>query len=204
MIPLAALLPGRDYKDTADGSMTCWRTRRDVTDPRPGRRPARTAVYLPNRGEHYEHLTRREGARLDLTDHPILARREETRRKRAEAEAAAQGAPGAEAARARIPHRRSPVADREVQRRTTRSRSCEERHGYKRAGSSNDWRSPYQSSGSYAMGDYGDHWISLSGSDAANGVGRLTAGGDCHGDAFDLFVHFEHGGDFEKAVDFSP
>jgi AAA domain len=201
MIPLAALLPGRDYKDTADAFYDLLEDASDdvLIPDRAAARPGQL-VYLPNRGEHYEHLISKEGARLDLTDHPILARREETRRKRAEAEAAARAhREQKQRERAsRTDDRPSPIekfnADHSIE-------ELLERHGYKRAGSSNDWRSPYQSSGSYAMGDYGDHWISLSGSDAANGVGRLTAGGHCHGDAFDLFVHFEHGGDFEKAVD---
>ena len=40
------------------------------------------------------------------------------------------------------------------------------RYGYKQAGSSRDWKSPMQSSGSYATRNYEDYWISLSGSDA--------------------------------------
>ena len=75
-----------------------------------------------------------------------------------------------------------------------------DRYGYTQAGSSSDWRSPFQSSGSHATHDYGDYWVSLSDSDDANEVGAKTANGHRHGDAFDLFVHFEHGGDFKKAI----
>ena len=75
-----------------------------------------------------------------------------------------------------------------------------DRYGYKKAGSSSDWRSPFQSSGSHATHDYGDYWVSLSDSDDANEVGAKTANGHRYGDAFDLFVHFEHAGDFKKAV----
>lgn len=68
-----------------------------------------------------------------------------------------------------------------------------------RGGNSPNWRSPYQTSGSYATRDFGDYWVSLSGSDAAAGIGATCAGGR-YGDAFDLYVHFQHGGDFNAAV----
>jgi len=57
-----------------------------------------------------------------------------------------------------------------------------------------------QSGGSFATRDYGDYWISLSGSDCAAGIGQDTKTGQRFGDAFDLFVHFEHAGDFNAAV----
>ena len=75
-----------------------------------------------------------------------------------------------------------------------------DRYGYKQAGSSSNWRSPFQSSGSYATHDYGDYWVSLSDSDDAQDIGAKTVNGHRYGDAFDLFVHFEHDGDFRKAV----
>lgn len=68
-----------------------------------------------------------------------------------------------------------------------------------RGGSSPNWRSPYQTSGSYATRDFGDYWVSLSGSDAAAGIGAACTGGR-FGDAFDLYVHFKHRGDFTAAV----
>jgi hypothetical protein len=44
----------------------------------------------------------------------------------------------------------------------------------------------------------GGKWVSLSGSDAAAGVGAQCSSG-CYGDAFDLFVHYDHGGDRKAA-----
>jgi hypothetical protein len=76
------------------------------------------------------------------------------------------------------------------------------RYGYEQQGRSPHYRSPYQTSGSYATKDFGTHWVSLSSSDANAGVG-MAKGGDltyCFGDAFDLYAHFEHGGDMKKAV----
>jgi hypothetical protein len=61
-----------------------------------------------------------------------------------------------------------------------------------------DWRSPHQTSGTYATRIIGDKWVSLSGSDAAAGLGARCDSG-CYGDRFDLFLHYEHGGDYKSA-----
>ena len=42
--------------------------------------------------------------------------------------------------------------------------------------------------------------MSLSASDVAAGIGGTSRNGAAYGDAFDLFAHFEHGGDFDAAV----
>lgn len=71
-----------------------------------------------------------------------------------------------------------------------------------------DWQSPYQTSGSYATriyrgADGRQRWVSLSCSDAEKGLGAVAEG--CRwGDAFDLKVHFEHGGDFKAALHSLP
>lgn len=77
------------------------------------------------------------------------------------------------------------------------------RYGYTRRGSSQHYRSRYQTSASYATENFLTHWVSLSGSDAAAGVGRPKSLGEhsyCWGDAFDLYCHYEHDNDFDKAV----
>jgi hypothetical protein len=61
-----------------------------------------------------------------------------------------------------------------------------------------DWRSPYQTSESYATRVIGSKWVSLSASDSAAGLGTRCQSG-CFGDAYDLFVHFKHGGDHKAA-----
>ncbi len=80
-------------------------------------------------------------------------------------------------------------------------------NGYEQSPTSDsDWRSPYQSSGSYATRDYGDYWVSLSDSDAKAQIGaevkahQAAGSGFRHGDAFDIYVHFTHGGEFRAAV----
>lgn len=74
------------------------------------------------------------------------------------------------------------------------------RYGYEQQGRSDHWRSPNQTSGSYAVRVFeGRTWVSLSGSDLAAGIGAQKD--FCaYGDAFDLFVHYEHQGDYTAAV----
>ena len=74
------------------------------------------------------------------------------------------------------------------------------RCGYKQRGDSDHWRSPHQTSATYATRDFGDYWISLSWSDAAAGVGRESGGGMRCGDAFDLECHYHHRGNVRAAV----
>lgn len=61
-----------------------------------------------------------------------------------------------------------------------------------------DWRSPKQTGDTYATRIIGGKWVSLSASDTASGMGEKHAAG-CYGDAYDLFVHYEHGGDHKSA-----
>jgi len=172
-------------------------------------------IYLPNvpldrrnadlTPIFYEHrILRSKTMRLDA-DSPImqeLARQEEQRRlaaehaERARAERERQRAER----RQKFPDQVSPVdafnADHTIEDLLLR-------YQYERRGSSQHYRSRYQSSPSYATENFLSHWVSLSGSDAAAGVGRPKSLGEhsyCWGDAFDLFVHYEHDGDFDKAI----
>lgn len=61
-----------------------------------------------------------------------------------------------------------------------------------------DWRSPHQTGETYATRVIGDKWVSLSASDAAAGLGA-ACGSVCYGDAYDLYVHYKHGGDHRAA-----
>jgi hypothetical protein len=72
-------------------------------------------------------------------------------------------------------------------------------YGYARHGQSDMWRSRYQSSGSYATKSFGEYWVSLSASDAGAAIGTVKDS-YCWGDAFDLFCHYQHQGDFRAAV----
>lgn len=61
-----------------------------------------------------------------------------------------------------------------------------------------DWRSPYQTGETYATRVIGSKWVSLSASDTSAGIGEKCQSG-CYGDAYDLFVHYKHGGDHKAA-----
>jgi RecA-family ATPase len=63
-----------------------------------------------------------------------------------------------------------------------------------------DWRSPLQTTGSYATRAYDDYFVTLSGSDAKAGIGIPTRNGACVGDAFSLFLYFTHKGDRNSAL----
>lgn len=203
LIPLSEPVAGADYFDTqtalfdAIEEASAGALIPDRALARPGQ-----LVYLPNRGAHYEWRIER-GEHLALSpDHPIIVRREATRTKRAAAEAEAKAdqerRQRERAARADGFGKPSIVDEFNLRHEIEMLLA---RYGYKRAGNSHDWRSPYQTSGSYATRVYGERWISLSGSDAGNGIGRASSNGSsCFGDGFDLFVHFDHRGDFNAAV----
>lgn len=75
-----------------------------------------------------------------------------------------------------------------------------DRYGYQQDPRSPvDWRSRYQQGETYATRAIENgKWISLSTSDADVGVGERCQAG-CFGDAYDLFAHYEHGGDHKSA-----
>jgi hypothetical protein len=74
-----------------------------------------------------------------------------------------------------------------------------DKYGYKNTNGSQHWQSPLQTSGGYSTKNFGEHWVSLSESDVNAGIGAQKKS-HCWGDAFDLFVHYEHGGDYTAAV----
>jgi hypothetical protein len=83
--------------------------------------------------------------------------------------------------------------------RTNRLTTLLELYGYKRCPRhAEDWRSPHQTSQTYATRVMGNKWVSQSASDTAAGLGRNCATG-CYGDAYDLFAHYEHRGNHKAA-----
>lgn len=195
LAPLLLPIAGADYQDTANAFFDLLEERSGgvlITDralARPGQ-----LIFLPNKGEFYEHRVVDNDWTLLSNDHPVIRRRDDVRRRIAAAEAEIK------AARARKAAQR-PTAAGSVIEAFNRANNVEDRllgYGYVQSG--NDFRSPYQASGSFATRLFGDRWISLSASDVAAGVGRASADGHCSGDAFDLFAHYEHGGDATAAV----
>ena len=166
-------------------------------------------IYLPNvkpenRGEdgepiHYK-ISLTQGLPIDLSREPLAGGIQRL----AEAAAAAEAKRAADRAARMLKKALRPATGvlSPIERFNADNplEALLENYGYeqKHAGSC-DWRSPLQTSGSFATKVYletdGESWSSLSGSDADAGVGRAAESGGCFGDAFDLFVHFEHAGD---------
>ena len=213
IIPLAGILTGSEYEEV----QTAFFDMLHMHGIHPDGALARCGqpIYLPNiplarrtpdlTPIFYQHLILRgKPLRLD-SDSPI---QQEVDRRAEQRRLAAQQAEKARAERERqclerrqkFPDEVSPVdafnTDHSIEDLLVR-------YQYDRKGSSQHYRSRYQTSPSYATENFGTHWVSLSGSDAAAGVGRPKSLGEnsyCWGDAFDLFVHYEHNGDFDKAV----
>jgi RecA-family ATPase len=213
LLPLAGVLSGADYElaQTAlfdllhangihpDGALArCGQPIYLPNVPLAKRNPDITPIF-------YQHRVIRAGTlRLDAGS----AIRQEIDRRAEQHRLAAEQAERARADRERqraerrqkFPDQVSPVdafnADHTIE-------DLFARYQYDRRGSSQHYRSRYQTSPSFATQNFLSHWVSLSGSDAAAGVGRSKSLGEnsfCWGDAFDLFVHYEHDGDFDKAV----
>jgi hypothetical protein len=213
IVPLAGVLTGAEYEEV----QTAFFDLLHVNGIHPDGALARCGqpIYLPNvpiakRGPDlmplfYQHrILRGKPLRLD-GDSPIM---QELTRKAEQRRLAAEQAEKARAERERqradrrqkFPDEVSPVdafnADHSIE-------DLLARYQYDRKGSSQHYRSRYQTSHSYATENFLSHWVSLSGSDAAAGVGRPKSLGEnsyCWGDAFDLFTHYEHSGDFDAAV----
>ncbi|AGI68232.1 hypothetical protein OAN307_c26430 [Octadecabacter antarcticus 307] len=217
VIPLERSLSGADYADTAQAFYVRIREASEgrIDPDNAGARPGQIS-FLPNApsgdpdGDDYLAFAAEIGEdpdlALDLTDdHPIVQLREAKRlEKQYEAEAAAERA------------KRRRGGGSTLITRFNAHHSVDEllsRYGYEQAEDASGrwpkdhWRSPYQTSGSFATRVYrdddegGETWVSLSGSDAKRGLGAKSAnGGARYGDAFDLFVHFSHGGDNGAAL----
>ena len=203
LVPLKEVLQGGDFKDTQEAFfdlLTDATLGTLIGDPQ--LRNPNQLIYLPNPlSGFYDFQVEKEQPQLYLSpSHPVILRRQETRGKRDDALKAAETR-----RRQRDTDRQArPFGDGETPIEAFNARhqvaDLLERYGFTRAGHSDDWRSPYQTSKSFATRDMVDYWVSLSGSDASAGLGHETRSGARHGDAFDLYCHFEHGGDHSKAA----
>lgn len=214
IVPLKQPISGDDYSDYQQAFFALLE-REGITPDYVLSRPGQV-MYLPNvpperRDENGQPLfyesAKIVGERfltLDA-DHEIVILAEEMRaeRKRVRAEIEAEREKrqiDRELARAENPDQINPI-DEFNKRHTVEDMLL--RYGYDRLGSSDQWRSRYQSTKSFATKNFGDHWVSMSGSDVAARVGNIK-GNDkaayCWGDAFTLYQHYEHGGDVTAAV----
>lgn len=198
-------LPGSEYKETQGAIFDLYQFQGITCD----RALDRTGqlVFLPNvpperRGPDGQplfydfHLNR--GTLLRITDDSPIGKRRETLRAAVQ-EAAQEARDRRSTALLKRPQSEgaSPV---EVFNERHDLQDLMEKYGYKRQGHSDHWQSPNQTSGSHAVRVFdGVTWVSLSGSDMAAGIGAKKDH-CCYGDAFDLFVHYEHRGDYKAAV----
>lgn len=182
LVLLARPILGAWYRDFADAYFDALEHFGIELD----RTLARTAqlVYLPNRGEFYEWHAEGNTC-FDAIGHTHLVNRAGEYYKIREQVHIGQG---------------SGSSGPFIGQFTSTIEEQLLKYGFTRRGNSDHWRSPYSQSGSYGFQDRGDHWISLSHSDAAAGLGKATPNGSRYGDAFDLFVHFEHGGNMAHAI----
>lgn len=195
LIPLETWLSGEDFTDAQTAFFDALVVRGinpDRTLAGPGQ-----LVFLPCRtGDFYQHELRPGQGLLTLSaQHPLAIEAARIRASRIEA---AQMAEQRRAAREATGAAGGGIIGKfnSIRNITAMLTAC----GYTRHRESDDWRSPLQESGSYATQNRGDHWVSLSGSDASAGVGVPTKNGHRTGDAFDLFCHFKHGGDEKAAI----
>jgi hypothetical protein len=169
-------------------------------------------IYLPNtapRNDGVEPLTSDtliKGVLMDWreapgADHVLTFMAEEEERQREHQQRATEARRKMSQARAR------PDSEKSVIEQFNTANDLEQvmaACGYK-PGPRGGWRSPRQSSGSYATKVFdepaGQYWVSLSLSDLEAGVGSQTSDGrTCFGDAFDLYAFHMHANDRKAAI----
>lgn len=194
VIPLAGLLCGDDFELMQRVLNDRLETAGLIPDRATER--ANQVMYLPNRGAFYDQA-QLKGARLDANVFfavdlkaerqrmQILEQCQQKAREQSRLKAAERMASGGT----------SPVDafnaayDLELMLAT---------FGYRKRGTR--YLSPLSTSGvaGVTIKD-GTNWVSSHGSDVSAGIGKVS-GSQCSGDVFDLFVYFEHGGDFNAAI----
>lgn len=194
VIPLARLVGGADFE--AMQKVLNDRLEANGLIPDRATERANQVAYLPNRGQLYAHA-QLKGARLDAC--AVFAADLDAERQRLQAEEQRQQE-AREQSRLNAINRiasgcTSPVEafkdayDLELMLAT---------FGYRKRGTR--YLSPLSTSGvaGVTIKD-GSNWVSSHGSDVSAGIGKVS-GSQCSGDVFDLFVFFEHGGDYRAAV----
>lgn len=214
VVRLAELVPGTDWPEVQAAFFDCIEA--ELTPAKADRALERVGqiFFLPNvpaerRGldgqpifYRWQHVP---GPKLRLDSGPIADRLAERARVRAEAELAAEARRNQTAVKTAARLASDTLSPIEAFNSKHTVAELLERYGFENEPSGNgrrwtdNWQSPFQRSG-YGLRDFGQHWVSLSGADAAAGLGMPTKGGGRWGDAFSLYCHFEHGGNVEAAV----
>lgn len=213
LIPLGAPIPFDTWHDAQTAFFAFMEARGLAMDHALAR--AAQPVFLPNvpdvhaksgtklRGDDgaplYYATASARGGGLTLDSGPIAEGIAALRRKRLEDDAIRDRIrKEAEARRAAMP-RGDGASLMEDFNASTSVATMLEMCGYEQSPrSAEDWRSPHQTGETYATRVIGSKWVSLSASDTSAGLGEKCKTG-CFGDAYDLYVHFKHGGDHKAA-----
>jgi hypothetical protein len=210
LIPLASPVTGADYADTQEALFGLLKTHGLECDFTLAR--AAQPVYLPNvpparRGKDgrpaFYQSHHAEGPLLDLTEGTAIVEARATLRARREARQAQAAARAAEAAAKRQARIQAtgddfdPIAHFKDAHTIA---ACFAAYGFKQKTGTDDYKSPFSGSSRYATRDMGDHWVCLSSWATDHNIGFESKKGYRYGDAFDLFVAFEHHGDRRAAV----
>jgi hypothetical protein len=210
LVPLASPVSGGDYPDTQKALFALLKRQGIVCDVTLAR--AAQPVYLPNvpparRGRDGRPLfyrsLRTSGPALDLVDGCAIVEARDAMRAtaaRAAAERAARAAGAAARRQERIDAGEAITDAVELFRLNNDLAGCLKVYGFTNKPGTDDWKSPLSKSGSFSTRNMGDYWVTVSAWAKEYGVGRETKNGNHCGDAFDLFVHFEHGGDRRAAI----
>ncbi|MCB1689390.1 MAG: DUF3987 domain-containing protein, partial [Halioglobus sp.] len=193
IIPLAVPVIGNDFvrlQKALNRRLVAVGLRPDLAAERAGQ-----VCYLPNRGEYYSHFLHESLESLEpFAFADDLAEIEREEQAAQQARKAAQEAARQNACQRMASGVESPV---DAFNAAYDLPLMLDTFGYIKKGSR--WLSPNSASRTpgVSLTQDGRKWLSAHGSDA--GIGRTTRNGTM-GDAFDLFVYWEHGGDYEAAV----
>lgn len=193
LVMLAQPLPGEWYGPVVE-AMAIYLTEHAGIEFDPCTRREGQFMYGPTKGAHYEiHVGQGEGLQLS-TVQPVTTLASTIYEQRAAYEKARVnvGAGGKQGFVGMF-------------NRVNRIEDLLVKYGYSERGRRNEWRSPYNRSGSYGTRVFNvdsddEYFVSKSQSDADQGIGRAAPRGGVMGDAFDLFKFYEHDNDDAKAV----
>lgn len=192
LVFLSGLVPGSDYSMLA----RIFNNRLEASGLPPDRATERPGqlCYLPNRGEYYQSQII-EGPLLDPYEEfkdEICA--EQTRLKKEQEQRERRHRAAIQKTQERInTGQADPI---EAFKQIYPVDLALERYGYYRRGEK--YLSPLSESGKPGVTVLDNKWYSHHSSDG--GIGQPGKDGGTWGDAFDLFVHYEHGGDFNQAL----
>ncbi len=188
----------------AEHGIECDKSLKNAGQPHylPNVPPSRRDVFGDPEFYHYHH---RLGDPANITEpgHAIVIRAKEIMRRDREAQETAAREAAERARQRRERAQREGKSDKVTPLEWYNANHDIEdvllEHGWKR-GKRGSWQSPFQRSGSYATIVRDGHFISLSGSDAAAGLGAPSKNGNAvYGDAYDVYACCVHNNDHSAA-----